>query len=277
MENANVLQLKKRKFPDFYLCFCGYSECAPLHSFGPAVRPNFILHYIIKGKGIYQVGEEHYELEAGQGFLIQPEVRTFYQADAKEPWTYLWIGFGGKKAGEYLKDIGLDSRRLTFRCSEGEKLKTMVEEHLSRRTFSVENDFQSESFLFSFFAVLAHTMELDVPSGQKNENIYVRRAVEYIQNNYSYGINVSDAASYAGISRSYLYTLFLKVLGVSPQEYLISYRVTRASQLLAITDLPVEGIAQSCGYEDPLVFSKAFKSRMGATPSAFRKASQEKQ
>ena len=56
MENANVLQLKNRKFPDFYLCYCGYSECERLHSFGPAVRPNYILHYIVKGKGIYQVG-----------------------------------------------------------------------------------------------------------------------------------------------------------------------------------------------------------------------------
>lgn len=272
MENANVLQLKNRKFPDFYLCYCGYSECERLHSFGPAVRPNYILHYIVNGKGIYQVGEDRYELEAGQGFLIEPEVRTFYQADAKNPWTYLWIGFNGNRAGEYLKDIGLDSRRLTFRCSEGEKLKNMMESHLENRTYSVENDFRSESFLFSFFAVLAHNMELDAPAGQKSENIYVRRAVEYIQNNYSYGINVSDAADYVGISRSYLYTLFLKTLGVSPQEYLISYRVTRASQLLEITDLPIEGIAQSCGYEDALVFSKAFKNRMGTTPSGYRKA-----
>lgn len=275
MENANVLQLKNRKFPDFYLCYCGYSECAPLHSFGPAVRPNYILHYIVRGKGIYQVGEERYELEAGQGFLIQPEVRTFYQADAKEPWTYLWIGFNGGRAGEYLKDIGLDSRRLTFRCPEGKKLEEMVKDHLGNRTYSVENDFKSESFLFSFFSVLAHSMEMHAPSGQKSENIYVRKAVEYIQNNYSYGINVSDAAAYVGVSRSYLYTLFLKTLGVSPQEYLISYRVTRASQLLEITDLPVEGIAQSCGYEDPVVFSKAFKSRMGATPSGYRKAKRE--
>ena len=238
MENANVLQMKNRKFPDFYLCFCGYSECGPLHSFGPAVRPNYILHYIVKGRGIYQVGEDRYKLEAGQGFLIEPEVRTFYQADAEEPWTYLWIGFNGARAGDYLKD------------------------------------FLSESFLCSFFAVLAHSMELNAPVRQKSENMYVRKAVEYIQNNYSYGINVADAAAYVGVSRSYLYTLFLKTLGLSPQEYLISYRITRASQLLVISDLPVEGIAQSCGYEDPLVFSKAFKRRTGMTPTRYRKVNQ---
>lgn len=274
MENANVLQMKNRKFPDFYLCFCGYSECGPLHSFGPAVRPNYILHYIVKGRGIYQVGEDRYKLEAGQGFLIEPEVRTFYQADAEEPWTYLWIGFNGARAGDYLKEIGLGGNRLTFRCTEGAKLKEMMKKQLENSTYSVENDFLSESFLCSFFAVLAHSMELNAPVRQKSENMYVRKAVEYIQNNYSYGINVADAAAYVGVSRSYLYTLFLKTLGLSPQEYLISYRITRATQLLVISDLPVEGIAQSCGYEDPLVFSKAFKRRTGMTPTRYRKVNQ---
>ena len=274
MENANVLQLKNRKFPDFYLCFCGYSECSPLHSFGPAVRPNYILHYIIRGKGVYQAEGERYELQAGEGFLIEPEIRTFYQADADEPWTYLWIGFNGERAEEYLKEIGLGGSRLTFHCTEGEKLEKMMYRQLENSTYSVENDFLSESFLCSFFAVLAHSMELNAPSGPKSENMYVRKALEYIQNNYSYGIKVSDAAAFVGISRSYLYTLFLKTLGLSPQEYLISYRITRASQLLVITDLPVEGIAQSCGYEDPLVFSKAFKKRMGMTPVRYRKVNQ---
>lgn len=274
MENINIYQNKRGKFPDFYLCFCGYSECAPLHGFGPAVRPNYILHYIVKGKGIYQVGEDHYELKKGQGFLIRPEVRTYYRADAKDPWTYLWIGFAGERAEEYLRDIGLDERRLTFRCAEGEILESLTKEHLKNTTYSIENDFRNESFLFSFFAVLAHGMEIETPKRQKSDNIYVRKAVEYIQNNYSYGINVSDAAQYVGISRSYLYTLFLKILGVSPQEYLISYRITRASELLAITDLPVEGIAQSCGYEDPLVFSKIFKNRTGITPTGYRKKTQ---
>ena len=58
MEDSFVLQLKNRKFPDFYLCFCGYAKCAPLHSFGPAVRPNYIIHLILDGKGIYRVGKQ---------------------------------------------------------------------------------------------------------------------------------------------------------------------------------------------------------------------------
>ena len=87
MEDAHVLQLTGSKFRDLYLCFCGVSECEPCHSFGPAVRPSYILHYILSGKGMYKVGDRKYKLMEGQGFLIEPEAVTFYQADEKEPWT----------------------------------------------------------------------------------------------------------------------------------------------------------------------------------------------
>ena len=65
MEDSYVLQLLKPKFKDFHLCFCGFAECKPLHSYGPAARPNYILHYVMKGKGIYQVGETKYQLYGG--------------------------------------------------------------------------------------------------------------------------------------------------------------------------------------------------------------------
>ena len=103
MEDSYVLQVRERQFSDLYLCFCGYAQCRPRHSFGPAVRPNYIIHYILRGKGSYSVGGTRFELEAGQGFLIEPGVQTFYQADQEEPWTYLWVGFDGERAAEYLQ------------------------------------------------------------------------------------------------------------------------------------------------------------------------------
>ena len=78
MENAYVLQLQKQKSQEVFLCFCGVSECAPNHSFGPVARPNHIIHYILRGKGFFEVGEKRYALGAGQGFLIEPETVVYY-------------------------------------------------------------------------------------------------------------------------------------------------------------------------------------------------------
>lgn len=47
MEDSYVLQMLTPKFKDFHLCFCGYSQCEPMHSYEPAVRPNYIIHYAV--------------------------------------------------------------------------------------------------------------------------------------------------------------------------------------------------------------------------------------
>lgn len=271
MEDSYVLQMKNRKFSDFYLCFCGYAKCSPLHSFGPAVRPNYILHYIMEGKGKFLVNGEEYNLRKGQGFLIEPEVQTFYQADEEVPWTYLWIGFGGKKAEDYLRDLGLNKKQLIFQCGCGEELKQIVYSMLKHRKYTAANEYFLEGLLYTFFGTLKENMEIAGNAGEKDGNLYVRKAVEFIQNNYADSVRVKDIADYVGVNRSYLYTLFQDNLQLSPKEYLTNFRLTRAAELLQLTDLSVETVAMSCGYQDALGFSKIFKAKMGITPSAYRK------
>lgn len=41
----------------------GYEECEPGHSFGPAVRKSYMIHYITSGKGIFKCEGKEYHLE----------------------------------------------------------------------------------------------------------------------------------------------------------------------------------------------------------------------
>ncbi len=50
----------------------GHEKCEPLHAYGPAVRSSFMFHYIHRGKGIYQVHDRTFHLEAGDMFLMIP-------------------------------------------------------------------------------------------------------------------------------------------------------------------------------------------------------------
>ena len=47
MEQAQVLTFLNNKDRDLLLQFCGYSTTEPLHSFGPVVRPHYIIHFIL--------------------------------------------------------------------------------------------------------------------------------------------------------------------------------------------------------------------------------------
>ncbi len=277
MEDAYVLQLPDRKFSDLYLCFCGYARCEPLHSFGPGVRSSYLIHYILEGKGHYLAGGKRYDLKAGQGFLIEPGKQIFYEADEKEPWTYLWIGFHGRRAEEYLRDVGLGSSRLIFSSGRGEELKKLVIRMLKNYTITATDQFLLEGSLYLFFSILAGDPACSFAQEHGTENMYIKKALGYIQDNYGHSIRVADIAEYVCINRSYLYTLFREHIGSSPQEYLSDYRIARAEEFLRSMELSVESVAYSCGYRDPAAFSRAFKEKNGVTPLQYRKRYQTEQ
>ena len=244
MEDSYVLQLLKPKFKDFHLCFCGFAECKPLHSYGPAARPNYILHYVMKGKGIYQVGETKYQLKEGQAFLIELESLTFYQADKTDPWSYLWVGFGGTEAQRFVRDLGLNSRQLTCECEYGEELKEIVFEMLHHTCSTAENLYYLQGKLYQFFSVLARGIEIQQYSNDTKESIHVQEAISYIKNYYSQKITVEDIANYLALNRSYLYTIFMNSLGISPKDFLTEFRISRGKEQLTLTDLSVGCLLQ---------------------------------
>ena len=275
MEDSYVLQLLEPKFKEFHLCFCGFAQCEPLHSYGPASRPNYIIHYIMDGKGIYQVGEKKYKLSKGQGFLIEPEELTFYQADQEEPWSYLWVGVGGTGAKKFIQDIGLNSQQRIFRCADGEKLNEIVMDMMKHTRSTVSDLYYLQGKLYELFSVLAADVVIEELMEENKENRYIQEAVTYIRNNYAAGLTVEELAGYLGVNRSYLYTLFKNKLQLSPKEFLTKFRISRAREQLILTEESVENIAVACGYHSTLVFTKNFKQETGMTPTEFRKTNRQ--
>lgn len=275
MEKAYKLEFTGEKSGSLYVNCCGCSKTEPLHSFGPALKPHYIIHYILSGKGKFSIGGKTYPLEEGYGFLIAPEELAFYQADEKEPWTYVWVGFSGTKADEYVRSIGLSIAHPVFRSERSEELYQAVRDMMEHNTFGIANDLRRNGQLSLFLSIIAE----NIPVAEKNEgdraNTYVRKAVEFIQGNYCNPIKVTDVADYVCINRSYLYTLFQNSLGMSPQQFLMTFRITKATELLQLTSLPIESIAISCGYQDPLVFTKAFRQMKQMSPSAYRREIQK--
>ena len=274
MEQAQVLTFKNTKAASLTLKSYGCSATSPFHCFGPAVRPYCLIHIIRNGKGIFQIDGKTYYLQKGQGFFIPPDVLTFYQADEKDPWEYLWVGFGGSEVPDILKQVGLSSEQPVFSCSHFEELYGLVNEMLAASQSGYASDLKRTGLLYQFLAALARD-PMETMAKKEGEYSYIKKATEYIQNNYWNDLRIYDIAAYVTNDRTYLYLLFRRYLNCSPSEYLTRFRLTRASELLLTTTLSVESIALSCGYSDPATFSKAFKRLMGMSPSARRKKNQQ--
>lgn len=74
----------------------------------------------------------------------------------------------------------------------------------------------------------------------------------------------------AGMSRSVFMARFCALVGRSPIQYLQSWRLQIAANLLAQTDTSITRIAQECGYHAETSFHRAFKQKIGVTPGAWR-------
>lgn len=81
---------------------------------------------------------------------------------------------------------------------------------------------------------------------------------------------VESLCAKAGISRTVLTERFVAMLGCAPGEYLARWRMQTAANLLAESALPVEAIAERCGYSSVSAFARSFKKLQGTSPGAYR-------
>ena len=275
MEKAYQLEFSGKKTGSLFLNCCGMSRTEPFHSFGPAIKPHYLIHFILNGKGRFSIGGKEYLLERGCGFLIPPEELAFYQADEQNPWTYVWVGFYGSMARELISSMGLSATSPVFQSDKEEEFYQAVTDMMEHNTFGIANELRRNGQLQLFLSLIAESAHIEEKGEADKADNYVRRATEFILSNYCNPIKVTDVADYVCINRSYLYTLFKNAMGISPQQFLTTFRISKAQELLELTSLPIESIALSCGYSDPLVFAKSFKQIKKMSPSAYRKEMQK--
>lgn len=249
---------------------CGIESCESGHSYGPALRSGYMIHYVLDGKGIYKINGKTYHLTRDQGFLIEPNTLIYYEADKDDPWQYTWIGFNGTKAKDYLKRTTLSSDNPILTFPENSNLLDSMNSIVSSSKTTSNRNLIILSKLYEFLYLLCeHFPNHEVITTDRPRN-YVEDALLFIHQNYTDSITIKDIASHICIDRSYLHRLFKKFLNKSPQEYLLSLRIEKAASLITDSELRISDISRSVGYTDPLLFSKTFKKIKGLSPSEFR-------
>ncbi|OBR67792.1 AraC family transcriptional regulator [Paenibacillus oryzae] len=253
-------------------CYHGIMNCEPGYFWGPGLKEQYKIMFVHEGRGIYQFNGNTFYLEKGQGYIVFAGTVCYMKADEREPWVYSWIAFDGDQAGPLLEDAGLSPSSPIFSFSSGSWFQLYLDKWDAAATCDNRGELRVHSVLYQFLADWLEMMMVtkQLPAGYQAKEGYIRKALDFIHINYAERISISGLAEMIGIDRVYLSNIFKESMRVSPQQYLLQYRMDKACELLLDSELTVSEIARSVGYGDPLLFSKMFKKLTGAAPTYYR-------
>ncbi len=263
-------------FIDLTLYQYGWEQCDPSHSFGPAARNHFLFHYILSGTGVLNANNEKgitksYQVKSGQGFMIFPHQICTYIADQNLPWEYVWLEFDGLRAKELVDTAGLSCDSPIYRARYKDIAVTMKEEMLYIVNHKEASPFHLIGHLFLFLdSFVSSSASIITKNSNGLRDFYIKEAVAFIEQNFQNPITIEEIAKFCGLNRSYFGKIFHESMGKSPQDFLISYRMTKAAELLKLTSLSIADVGNAVGYENQLHFSRAFKHVYGISPRQWR-------
>ena len=101
-----------------------------------------------------------------------------------------------------------------------------------------------------------------------------KKLISYIENNLKEDINIETIESICHYSYRNINRIFEALHQETIGKYIKRLRLEKASQYLKYSDMGISDIAYEVGFEDRVVFSKAFKKKYCYSPSAFRNSNQ---
>lgn len=220
------------------------------------LRPYWLLHYVVSGKGTLKTSNAVHTVTPTQIFVVRPHEAHCYIADSTDPWHYIWIAFES--------DIPLPA------ILQGDVITAPAAGRLFTDFLSAAQmqDGAEEYVSGKLWELISLFLRMQNEYGQCKP--YVLRAKQYMEENFMHGIKVTDIARHVSLDRSYFSTVFKQETGLAPQEYLAKCRLERAAELLMQGDLAITAVADTVGYNDIVNFSRMFKKHFGVPPSKYR-------
>lgn len=245
------------------------------------------LIYVHDGQAQFHIDYDYFNSEKGDIILIRPNClhsihpidRNYHFMDAinfhLDLLGYSTLDYASINYLQPLYNGQLDFDRVIKPHQKGytEIRKLLIE--AMEIGYNRENYFELElkSKLLSLLGLLfkhgyVHSKDQTHDAYRREEKI--RTIIDYINAHYKEELTIDHLASICNYSPTYFMNFFKKNLGVSCIDYLISYRLRKATELLQHSTLSILDIASEVGFTNLSNFNRQFKKAYHMTPSQYR-------
>ena len=240
-----------------------------------------------EGQGVYTLGAEQYTISPGDVFLFGThEEHYITDISGCERLRLMNIHFEPRFiwAGSDLFDVKY--LRIFFDRSENfrnrldrenpatsEIVRLLVEIEREAAERREEYELMVKIKLLSLLVLL--NREYDYVSDgtsylESAKYSQISGAMKCIDENLAEPLTLDEIAARANLNKTYFTTLFKKLNGVTPWEYLTARRIEKSYALLPRRDMNILEVANSCGFNNASNFNRAFRKLTGMTPSEYR-------
>ena len=231
-----------------------------------------IFIYCTKGEGWCDLMGVFHAVKPGDLLVVPAETPHIYGADEAKPWSIFWFHAQGQLLKEYLSQLDVSAARPLIHIGDAPQVLGLFEEVLD----VVEHGYTKTQMLCASHALshLIAVMIREHRSGHHEEPSIqnkIAQTITFMRHHLNQTLQLDALAAVANLSRSRYVDLFKQQTGYAPIDYFIRLRMHRACQLLDNTTLSVKAIATELGYEDPLYFSRLFRSVNERSPIEYRK------
>lgn len=235
----------------------------------PCGRRDFQILYLANGIGHYKFGNSFETAKAGTFIVYFPNCEQNYHYLLHENPEIYWIHFTGYNAISLLKTSGYTHTgfyTIAINNKYDDLFNKMIQEiQLKRSNFLLLTKLYLQELVANMYR---DTQEQNTPHYSKNNIIF--NAIKFFQTNYKQNINIEKFALENNLSYNYFIKIFKNFTQITPNQYIIRARLSKAKNLLIDSNYNVCEIATMVGYDNPLYFSHIFKKYTGDTPTTFR-------
>ncbi len=223
-------------------------------------RDDYHIVLMLSGECQIEYDNKAYVLKRGDYVMYPPHIKQFYSYPT--PNLSLWCHFTGSAVKEILQQSGIKDG-INFFTNEQRVAESF------HNLMRVSNNPTDTTLINAAFLEFIHYLSSGNGSLTGIMDKRIEEIVNFIHTNYSDNITLDILACKSGYSKSRFMSIFKSVTGYSPMQYLNKTRLNLAANLLLSSELSVREIAVSCGFNDPLYFSRAFHKKYNCSPSEY--------
>lgn len=261
-EDKNYFRWADKTSP-FHGELVGYSHCDGTYYQARKESDVTVLEYITEGTGTVKVNGTDYKAKKGDVYLLPLYTNHIYYSSDSDPWKKYFINIRGKLPSELINQYNLQLQYI-FHNTNTEELflelyncaKMDIDEELRQELFT--------SLVHRIFIRLKHCGNANFSSDDAS---LIKSMIDNSPNKI---YSIEELAKQLNRSKDFVIKTFQRRYGITPHAYTTIRKIDTAKMLLKETNLRIEEIAFSLGYQSTEHFSTQFKKHCNMSPTHYR-------